>query len=108
MLDGFVMFLAPMPYYIVALMLIILFAYIIPIFPVGGGYTIGAQIEFTWAFIKDVLNHAFLPALSLILIGVATTHQIMRLIVQGVNEEDYVRYAQDRGRQRAERSLAGM
>jgi peptide/nickel transport system permease protein len=93
-LDGFVMFLAPMPYYIVALTLIILFAYIIPLFPVGGGYTIGAPIEFSWAFIKDVLNHAFLPALSLILIGVATTHQIMRLIVQGVNEEDYVRYAQ--------------
>jgi peptide/nickel transport system permease protein len=29
----------------------------------------------------------------LILLGVATTHQIMRLIVQNVNEEDYVRYA---------------
>jgi peptide/nickel transport system permease protein len=40
-----------------------------------------------------VLRHAFLPALSLILLGAATTHQIMRLIVQGVNEEDYVRYA---------------
>ncbi len=31
--------------------------------------------------------------MSLILLGVATTHQIMRLIVQGVNEEDYVQYA---------------
>ena len=92
-LDGVFMFLAPMPYYIIALMLIIFFAYILPIFPVGGGYTIGAPIGFTWDFIKDVLLHAFLPALSLVLIGVATTHQIMRLIVQGVTEEDYVRYA---------------
>ncbi len=92
-LDGVFMVLAPMPYYIIALMLIIIFAYIIPIFPVGGGYTIGAPIGFTWAFIKDVLIHATLPALSLIIIGTATTHQIMRLIVQGVNEEDYVRYA---------------
>lgn len=91
--DGAVMFLAPMPYYIVALTLIILFAYIIPIFPIGGGYTIGAKVEFSWPFIKDVLRHAFLPAMSLILLGVATTHQIMRLIVQGVNEEGYVQYA---------------
>jgi peptide/nickel transport system permease protein len=92
--DGVAMVLAPMPYYIVALMLIILFAYVLPIFPVGGGYTIGAPMGFTWPFISDVLSHAFLPALSLVLLGVATTHQIMRLIVQGVNEEDYVRYAQ--------------
>jgi peptide/nickel transport system permease protein len=93
-IDGVFMFLAPMPYYIVALMLIILFAYVLPIFPVGGGYTIGAPIGLNWPFVKDVLVHAFLPALSLIMLGVATTHQIMRLIVQGVNEEDYVRYAQ--------------
>jgi peptide/nickel transport system permease protein len=92
--DGVFMFLAPMPYYIVALMLIIFLAYLLPIFPVGGAYTIGNPIEFTWDFIKDVLIHAFLPALSLIILGVASTHQIMRLIVQGVNEEDYVRYAQ--------------
>jgi peptide/nickel transport system permease protein len=92
-IDGVFMFLAPVPYYIVALIIIILFAYIVPIFPVGGGYTIGTQVGFTWNFIKDAFVHAFLPALSLILIGVATTHQIMRLIVQGVNEEDYVRYA---------------
>jgi peptide/nickel transport system permease protein len=91
--DGAVMFLAPMPYYIVAITLIILFAYIIPIFPIGGGYTIGAKVEFSWPFIKDVLAHAILPAMSLILLGVATTHQIMRLIVQGVNEEGYVQYA---------------
>jgi peptide/nickel transport system permease protein len=91
--DALFMFLAPMPYYIVALTLIILFAYNMPIFPVGGGYTIGAPVGWNWNFIKDSLFHAFLPALSLTLLGVATTHQIMRLIVQGVNEEDYVRYA---------------
>jgi len=91
--DGAAMFLAPLPYYIVALTLIILFAYILPVFPIGGGYTIGTQAGFSWPFIQDVLKHAFLPALSLILLGVATTHQIMRLIVQGVNEEGYVQYA---------------
>jgi len=95
--DAMVMVLAPMPYYIVALMLIILFAHILPVFPVGGAYTIGARIELSWGFVTDVLRHAFLPAVSLVVIGVATTHQVMRLIVQGVREEDYVHYAQIAG-----------
>jgi len=92
-LDGIVMFVAPLPYYIVALVLIILLAYRIPIFPVGGGSTIGSSISFSWTSITDLLKHAFLPALSLVVLGWATTHQIMRLIVQGVREEDYIRYA---------------
>lgn len=95
--DAMAMVLAPMPYYIVALMLIILFAHILPIFPVGGAYTIGARMELSWGFWTDVLKHAFLPASSLVLLGVATTHQVMRLIVQGVREEDYVHYAQIAG-----------
>jgi peptide/nickel transport system permease protein len=92
-IDGIVMLMAPVPYYIVALMLIIAFAYLVPIFPVGGGHTIGRAVTLTWASVTDILKHAFLPALSLILLGWATTHQIMRLIVQNVNEEDYVLYA---------------
>ncbi|MBA7589931.1 Oligopeptide transport system permease protein OppB [subsurface metagenome] len=92
-IDGMVMFVAPIPYYIVALMLIILFAYLFPIFPVGGGYTIGTALSLTWASVTDILRHAFLPAMSLILLGSAITHQIMRLIVQGVKDEDYIRYA---------------
>ena len=92
-IDGAVMFLAPVPYYIVAQMLIILFAYLVPLFPVGGGYTVGQQVSLTWASVTDILKHAFLPAFSLVLLGSATTHQIMRLIVQGVKEEDYIWYA---------------
>jgi len=91
--DGIVMFLRPIPYYVLGLVLVILFAYLLPIFPFGGGYTIGAQITLTWSFVKDILKHAFLPALSLILLGVAVNHQTMRLIIQGVKEEDYIRYA---------------
>jgi len=91
--DGIVMFVRPIPYYVLGLMLVILFAYLIPIFPFGGGYTIGARIALTWSSIGDVLKHAFLPALSLILLGVAVNHQTMRLIIQGVKEENYIRYA---------------
>ena len=87
------MFVRPIPYYVLGLMLVILFAYLLPVFPFGGGYTIGARIAFTWSFVRDVLKHAFLPAMSLSLLGVAVNHQTMRLIIQGVKEEDYIRYA---------------
>lgn len=92
-LDWLVMFLRPIPYYVLGLTLVLLFAYMFPLFPFEGGYTIGMKIAFTWSFIKDILNHAFLPALSLSLLGVAVNHQTMRLIIQGVKEEDYIRYA---------------
>ncbi len=92
-LDGMAMFVRPIPYYVLALMLIILFAYLLPVFPIGGGYTIGARISFTWSFVTDVLKHAFLPFMSLMLLGAAVSHQTMRLIVQSVKDEDYIRYA---------------
>ncbi|MEJ5197391.1 MAG: ABC transporter permease [Anaerolineae bacterium] len=92
-LDGIVMFVRPIPYYVLGLTLVLLFSYLIPLFPFGGGYTIGARITLTWDAIRDILRHAFLPALSLSLLGIAVNHQTMRLIIQGVKEEDYIRYA---------------
>ena len=91
--DGMVMMVRPIPYYIFALLVMILLAYILPIFPVGGGITIGMAVALTWRSIVDVARHGFLPALSLIMLGSAATHQTMRLLVQGVKEEAYVKYA---------------
>ena len=81
------------PYYIVAMLLIIFFVYLLGLFPLGGGYSVGGQAAFSWRFILDVLKHAFLPALSLVILGAAVNHQTMRLLVQNVKEDDYVRYA---------------
>ncbi|MEJ2753483.1 MAG: ABC transporter permease [Chloroflexota bacterium] len=92
-LDTVAMIIRPMPYYIFAFALLILFGYIIPLFPVAGGAAIGRQPSFTWDYMKDVLSHAFLPALSLILLGIAAWFQTMKLIVQNVNAADFVQYA---------------
>ncbi len=91
--DGLAMFFRPIPPYIMALMLIILFAFLLGVLPLSGGYTVGMRVAFTWSFIKDVIRHAVLPVASLILLGAAINHQSMRLIVQSVTDEDYVRYA---------------
>ena len=48
------------------------------------------QPSFTWVYISDVLHHAFLPAMSLIILGMAAWFQTMKLIVQNVNAQDFV------------------
>ncbi len=92
-LDIVAMVIRPLPYYIFAFALLVLLAYVVHWFPVSGGTVIGRQVGFNWPFIKDVLWHAFLPALSLTILGGAANFQIMKLIVQNVNTEDFVQYA---------------
>ncbi|MFC2037461.1 ABC transporter permease [Chloroflexota bacterium] len=92
-LDTITMVIRPIPYYIFAFALLLLLAYVFELFPVSGGTDIGRQIEFNLATILDVLKHAFLPALSLVLLGTAIWFQTMKLVVQNVNAEDFVQYA---------------
>jgi peptide/nickel transport system permease protein len=92
-LDTIAMIIRPLPYYIFAFALMLLLAYAVRWFPISGGTAIGRQTEFSWLYIKDVLWHAFLPALSLVVLGAAINIQTMKLIVQNVTSENYVQYA---------------
>ena len=92
-IDFITMIIRPIPYYIFAFALLLLLAYVIPLFPVSGGTDIGRQFTLNLSYIADVLKHAFLPALSLVLIGSAVWFQTMKLVVQNVNAEDFVQYA---------------
>lgn len=92
-LDTFTMIIRPIPNYIFSFGLLLLLAYVFKFFPVSGGTAIGRQAELSWDFILDVLRHAFLPALSLILLGTAVWFQTMKLVVQNVNAENFVQYA---------------
>jgi peptide/nickel transport system permease protein len=92
-LDTIAMIIRPLPYYIFAFALLLLFGWVVRWFPISGGYEIGRKMAFNWPFIKDVLWHSFLPALSLVALGSAVTFQTMKLIVQNVNSENFVQYA---------------
>lgn len=92
-LDTVAMIVRPFPYYIFAFALLLLFAYVVRWFPVSGGYSLGRKMTLTWSFIKDVLWHSALPAISLIILGAAVNFQTMKLIVQNVNAESFVQYA---------------
>jgi len=94
-LDAIGMVIRPLPYYIFAFTMLLLFASTLVFrwFPVTGGTSLGARPTFTWIYIKDVLWHSALPALSLTILGGAVNFQTMKLIVQNVNAESFVQYA---------------
>ncbi len=92
-LDAVAMVIRPLPYYVFAFVLLLLFAYVVRWFPISGGASLGALPNFSWGYIKDVLWHSILPALSLVILGGAVNFQIMKLLVQNVNAEDFVQYA---------------
>ncbi len=87
----------PIPYYIMALLLLVMFAYIWPIFPFSGAYPPGTRVEPSLRFFMTVIYHSILPALSLILIGVGGWFIGMKALTSNIISEDYVVYAENAG-----------
>ncbi|WP_027544637.1 ABC transporter permease [Bradyrhizobium sp. WSM2254] len=84
----------PIPYYILAMLLLIVFGFLWPVLPITGGSAMNLPQTFTSEFVVSVLEHAILPALSLILIGVGSWFLGMRSLVSNVLAEDFVVYAE--------------
>jgi peptide/nickel transport system permease protein len=96
-MEVFAMGMRPIPYYIMALVLLILLAFVFPIFPMAGGYSMGAEIGFNFKFLLDLLRHAFLPILSMVMLEIGGWFLQMRNVASNVVEEDYVVYAEASG-----------
>jgi len=84
----------PIPYYIVAFLLVLIFGYFWPVLPISGGFAMNVRPSFTPEFIWSVLVHATLPAASLVLVGLGTSFLGMRALVSNIVTEDYVTYAE--------------
>ena len=84
----------PIPYYIVAFMLLIVFGYLWPILPISGGYMMNMSRDWSWAFISSLVIHSILPILSLALVGLGGWFMGMRSLVSNIVTEDYVVYAE--------------
>lgn len=87
----------PIPYYIMALILVILLTYILPVFPSYGAFTITTTPSLTLEFILDYLYHALLPALSLVIVGYGWWFLSMRALVINTRSEDYVQFSEATG-----------
>ncbi len=86
--------LQPIPYYVVAFVLLILFGFVWPVLPISGGYAMDVAPGWTLSFVHSVLLHAILPAVSLVLVGFGSWFLGMRALVSTVVTEDYVTYAE--------------
>ena len=85
------------PYYILALILIFLFAFTWRIFPLSGAFSVGVRPELTLKFAQDVLRHAALPALSIILVSLGWWFLSMRSLITSQKGEDYILLAEAKG-----------
>lgn len=91
-------FLNRIPYYILALLLIMVFCFYIPILPSGGGMSYDRIFKgITLDYIMDIIYHATLPALSLILVSLGGSIVAMRSLIVNVKAEDFIVFAQARG-----------
>ncbi len=102
--PGWVQYLFPplllfsaVPFFLLGLILLYLFAFQWPIFPLFGGYSPGSIPEWSWSFAWDVLEHSFLPALSILLASMGFWALGMRGMMITAEGEDFMIFAEASG-----------
>lgn len=85
------------PFFLLGLILIYLFAFRFRIFPLFGGYTQGTLPGLTPTFLKDALYHSILPALSIVLVSLGGWALGMRAMMVTTRGEDFVTFADAKG-----------
>jgi len=93
-LEGIAITMYPIPYYIFALILIMVFAYIIPIFPLSMTIT---DVSWSWKSISTIIYNSILPALSLVFVGFGWWVISTKTLSSSVAEEEYVNFARLKG-----------
>jgi peptide/nickel transport system permease protein len=90
--------LSAVPYYMLGLVLLWIFAFQTHWFPIFGAYTPGTIPD--WSdpeFIKDVGMHMVLPVLSIVLSAIGFWALGMRAMMVSVQNDDYVQFAEAKG-----------
>jgi peptide/nickel transport system permease protein len=86
-----------LPFYLFGLVLMYFLAFKTGWFPIFGAYTAGQLPELSLAFIWDVIVHATLPALSIILVSIGGWALTMRAMVVTIQGEDFITFADAKG-----------
>ena len=87
------LFLGNVPAFGMAVMLLIVFAVNLKWFPIAGGYAFDMIPNFSWAFVKSVIQHYQLPFWSIVLISIGGQAIGMRSMSIYELNADYVKYA---------------
>jgi peptide/nickel transport system permease protein len=83
------------PYYIIALLLVLVFGYYLEWLPTRGAFDLGTKdlLDFIWS----ILLHGTLPALSIVVVSICGWFISMRALTVTVLGEDYILFAQAKG-----------
>lgn len=93
-LEGIAVLVYPIPYYILALILIILFVYVWPIFPLS--FSVRGQFP-SLQFIGSAIYNSILPGLSIVIVAFGWWMLSMKALSSSIAEEDFVYFADLKG-----------
>lgn len=91
----------PIPYYVVAFILLVIFGFLWPVLPISGGFAMDVRPGLSLQYIGSILQHSLLPALSLVLVGFGGWFLGMRALVSNIINDDYVTFAELAGVKRS-------
>jgi peptide/nickel transport system permease protein len=89
-----------LPYYLLAILLLYVFAFTTKLLPMKGAVDSGLVKGLNWPFIQSAIEHAILPALSIILTSVGGWALTMRSLMVNTIGEDYMLLAEAKGLRR--------
>jgi len=96
-ISGLMSFFSSIPSYMLAILLLIIFAVHLSWFPLGGAYSMGATPGLTLSFIGDVAYHLFLPIFTFYLMLFPGWMFSTRAIATSLMKEDFILVARARG-----------
>jgi peptide/nickel transport system permease protein len=85
------------PFFLLGLLLLYLFAFQVPIFPLFGGYKPGSFPGWNLSFALDVLRHSVLPACAILLASMGFWALGMRGMMVTAEGEDYMIFGEASG-----------
>jgi peptide/nickel transport system permease protein len=85
------------PFYLMSVLLLYVFAFQWPIFPLFGGFDTQRIPEFSFDFAMNIAYHSILPALSIVLAQIGFWAMSMRSMMVTIQGEDYMLQAEAKG-----------
>src|SRR5207244_7708336 len=91
------MLLSSVPFFLLGIVLLFTFSVIVPWFPPGGGFDPVSILRLDVPTVLDLLYHAILPSLALVLGSIGFWGLGMRAMMVSVLGEDHITFAESKG-----------
>jgi peptide/nickel transport system permease protein len=97
LLSPLLFILTTFPVFFIALLLLFIFGVVLGWFPLSSNYSVGETPSLSVAFVLDVIGHAILPGVTLVVTAAGGWIYTMRNNMVSTLSEDYVRMARAKG-----------